>query len=163
MEQGSRFFAIISVIILGLVLQVFLGVLDCKQTPTKIAVAFTKAYYNLDMSMADYLCKELTEEGDFDIVGAYINRVADEARTSGFDLKYMRNRLYSIHTEIISESESEAEVRITATRKRNINPIYTVIGKLFLIGETYTVDETLNLIREDDKWKVCGKAFSLTV
>jgi hypothetical protein len=44
-----------------------------------------------------------------------------------------------------------------------INPVFTIIGKLFFIGETYEVDETLNIIKEDGKWKVCGRAFLLPV
>jgi hypothetical protein len=96
-------------------------------------------------------------------VGDYLSRVADDARVVGFDLDYMRSRLYSVHTEIISQSDTEAEVRIHAERKRNINPIFTIVGRLFSIGETYSVDETLKLVKEDGRWKVCGRAYSLTV
>lgn len=163
MAQGSRFFTIVSVIIVGLVLQVFLIFADSRDTPSRVVVGFAKAYYNLDRSMADYLCKDFAAEEDVDVVGNYIDQVADEARVVGFDLKYMRSFLYSVQTEVISESDTEADVRITATRKRNINLIFTIIGKLFHIGETYNVDETLKVIKEDGKWKVCGKAFSLTV
>ena len=75
----------------------------------------------------------------------------------------MRSMLYHIKTDIISEDESETKIRITCERKRMINPVFTIICKLFFIGETYEVDETLNIIKEDGKWKVCGRAFSLPV
>ena len=34
-----------------------------------------------------------------------------------------------------------------------------VVGRLFSIGETYSVDETLKLVKEDGRWKVCGNPF----
>jgi len=111
--------------------------------------------------MSEYVCKELMEEEN--IVEKYINQVANEAQNLGFKLSYMRSMLYHIKTDILSEDESEAKIRITCERKRMINPIFTIIGKLFFIGETYEVDETLNIIKEDGKWKVCGRAFSLPV
>lgn len=163
MEKGDRFFTIISVLIVGLVLQLFLGFLDSRDTPAKTAVEFAEAYFNLDPSMGDYLCAEYTSDQDGNAVEAYIQRVADDARTGGFEFNYMRSRLFSVHTEVVSQSDSEAEVRITADRKRNINPVFTIIGKLFFIGETYRVDQTLKLIKEDGEWKVCGRAFELTV
>ena len=75
----------------------------------------------------------------------------------------MKSTLYAVHTHIIAESETEAQVRITARRKRNINPIYTIVAKLFFIGETYEVDEILNVVKEDGQWKICGHAFSLSI
>ncbi|KPJ79023.1 MAG: hypothetical protein AMJ54_00785 [Deltaproteobacteria bacterium SG8_13] len=163
MQQGQKFFTIISVLCLALVVQLALIFADCKDTPTRTAVGFATAYFNLDPSMADYLCKEFVEQEDADLVQAYINQVGDEARQSGFELSYMRMRLFGVQTEILSESESEAEVRITAKARRNINPVFTIIAKFFAIGESHPIDETLNLIKEDGRWKVCGKAFSLAV
>lgn len=163
MSQGDRFFTFIAVLVVALVLQLFLGYLDTRDTAAKAAVNFTKAYFQLDESMADYLCSELTAEEDVDLVKTYIEHVADEARMVGFDLNYMRKKLFSVHTEIITQSESEAEVHITAQGKRNINPVFTLIAKLFFIGETYHIDETLKMIKEDGRWKVCGKAFLLAV
>jgi hypothetical protein len=163
MSQGDRFFTFVAVLVVALVLQLLLGYLDARDTPAKAAVNFTKAYFQLDESMADYLCSDLTAEEDVDLVKAYIEQAADEARIVGFDLNYMRKKLFSVHTEIIAQSDSEAEIRITAQGKRNINPVFTLIAKLFFIGETYHIDETLKVIKEDGKWKVCGRAFSLAV
>ena len=163
MQQGQRFFTIISVLCLGLVVQLVLVFADSKDTPARTAVGFATAYFNLNPSMADYLCNEFVEQEETNLVQDYINQVADQARQSGFELNYMRMRLFAVHTEILSKSETEAEVRITAKARRNINPVFTLIAKLFYIGETHPVDETLKLVREDGKWKICGKAFSLTV
>lgn len=161
MKQGDRFMTIITVVVIGAFLQIILIFADHENTPAKTAVAFTKAYFNLDPSMTDYLCSDYADNEESDIVGEFLTQVANDAKSGGFEYNYMRSHLYSVHTEIISQDDMEAEVHIAATRKRNINPIFTIVGKLFFIGETYTVDETLKLINEDGKWKVCGRAFSL--
>lgn len=163
MQQGSRFFTIIAVLVIGVMLQIVLVFADQRETPAKTAVAFSKAYFGLEPAMVKYLCSAFTASEEGDVVAEYLSRVADDARVVGFDRNYMRSRLYSVHTQVISQSDSEAEVRILAERKRNINPIFTVVGRLFSIGETYSVDETLKLVKEDGRWKVCGRAFSLTV
>lgn len=161
MTKDNRITGVVLVIFFGIILQLLLGMADTRSTPGKTAVEFTKAYFSLDASMSEYICKELMEEEN--IVEKYINQVANEAQDLGFSLNYMRSMLYHIKTDIISEDESEAKIRITCERKRMINPIFTIIGKLFFIGETYEVEETLNIIKEDGKWKICGRAFSLPV
>ena len=163
MQQGQKFFTIIAVLCLALVVQLALIFADCKDTPARTAAGFATAYFNLDPAMADYLCNEFLEQEDTDLVQAYINQVADQARQSGFEPNYMRMRLFSLHTEVISQSESAAEVHITAKARRNLNPVFTIIAKFFHLGENHPIDETLNLIKEDGRWKVCGKAFELAV
>jgi len=160
MAKDNRITGVVLVVFFGIILQLLLGMADTRSTPGKTAVEFTKAYFSLDASMSEYLCKELMEE---DVVDKHIKQVAQDAQVLGFKLNYMRSMLYHIKIDIISEDESEAKIRITCERKRMINPLFTVIGKLFFIGETYEVDETLNIIKEDGKWKVCDRAFSLSV
>jgi len=159
MAKDNRITGVVLVVFFGIILQLLLGMADTRSTPGKTAVEFTKAYFSLDASMSEYICKELMEE---DVVDKHINQVAQDAQVLGFKLNYMRSMLYHIKTDIISEDESEAKIRITCERKRLINPIFTIVGKLFFIGETYEVDETLNIIKEDGKWKICGRAFSLS-
>lgn len=161
MVKDNRITGIVLVIFFGIILQLLLGMADTRSTPGKTAVEFTKAYFSLDASMSEYVCNELMEEED--VVEKYINQVAHEAQNLGFSLKYMRSMLYNLKTDIISEDESQVKIRITCERKRMINPVFTIIGKLFFIGETYEVDEMLNIIKEDGKWKICGRAFSLPV
>ena len=159
MAKDNRITGVVLVVFFGIILQLLLGMADTRSTPGKTAVEFTKAYFSLDASMSEYICKELMEE---DVVDKHINQVAQDAQVLGFKLNYMRSMLYHIKTDIISRDESEAKIRITCERKRLINPVFTIIGKLFFIGETYEVDETLNIIKEDGKWKICGRAFSLS-
>ena len=160
MVKDNRITGVVLVVFFGIILQLILGMADTRSTPGKTAVEFTKAYFSLDASMSEYICKELIKE---DVVGTYIKQVAQDAQDLGFKLNYMRSMLYHIKTDIISEDESEAKIRITCERKRLINPVYTIIGKLFFLGETYKVDEILNIIKEDGKWKICNRAFSLLV
>jgi uncharacterized membrane protein YvbJ len=163
MKQGKMLLTIAAVVVLGIIIQVILIGAETTSTPSKTVIKFTKAYFKLDRSMSKYLCGEFATEEDADAAAEYINRMADEAKTLGFSLNYMRTTLFSVHTDIISKSETEAQVRIRALRKRNLNPVYTIVAQLFFIGETYEVDEILNLVKEDGQWKVCGQAFSLTI
>lgn len=160
MGRDSRIIGVVLVVFLGALLQLLLGMADQRSTPGKTAVQFTKAYFSLDPSMSEYVCQELVEE---DVVNQYIKQVAQDARDLGFKANYMRSMLYHLKTDIVSQDESEVKIRITCVRKRMINPVFTVVGKLFFIGETYKVDETLSIVKEDDKWKVCSGAFSLSV
>jgi hypothetical protein len=112
-------------------------------------------------SMTELLCREIVEDEEVDLVGDYLNSVADEARSMGFSPSYMRNQLSHISTEIQMSDENQAKVKITGERLRSINPVFAIVGKLFFLIESHKVDETLTLVKEDDKWKVCGKPFSL--
>jgi len=69
--------------------------------------------------------------------------------------------LYHIETEIITQNDTEAQIRITGKRRVAINPAYPIVTKVFDIGGTYDVDETIDVKKEEDKWKVCGDLFSL--
>jgi hypothetical protein len=35
------------------------------------------------------------------------------------------------------------------------------VAKIFSLGETHNVEETLTLVKEDGLWKVCGEPFAL--
>lgn len=162
MEQAKHLLTIAAAVVLGVIIQAILIGAEIRSTPAKAVIKFSKAYFDLDPKMSNYLCRELTAEGQAGVVEEYLHRMADEAKNRGFDSHYMRSRLYSIHTEILSESDTEAQVRITAKRRRNINFIYTIVAKLFFIGESHAVDEIVTVIKENGRWKVCGQAFGLT-
>jgi len=141
-------------------LLIFVGKVD---SPVEAAVDFTKAYFMLDgASMSELLCREIVEDEEVDLVGDYLNSVADEARSMGFSPSYMRNQLSHISTQIQMTDENQAKVKITGERLRSINPVFAIVGKLFFLIESHEVDETLTMVKEDDKWKVCGKPFSLS-
>ena len=152
------FVVVVFVILQGVLISV--GEVD---NPAEAAVDFTKAYYMLDgAAMSKLLCNELAEDEEADVVGTYLNSVAVKARSMGFSQNYMRNQLSHIETEIQMADENSATVRITGERLRSINPVYASVGRLFFLIKSHKVDKTLNLVKEDGRWKVCGQPFSLS-
>ena len=161
MVRGTKFLVFAMVIMLAFILQVVLIIADRREIPAKAAIEFTKAYFNLDKSMAKRLCSALSEEAEGDVVDDYLSRVAEEARTMGFALNYMKCTLSHIETATEMQDDNTAKVRISADRRRYLNPLFGIIAKLFFLTETHKVDETLTLVKENDRWKVCEAPFSL--
>ena len=161
MTQLSRSAGIILVLGCGFLLQVLLAFADTRDTPNKAVVEFSKAYFKLDKSMAERICKERLAFEDVDVVDQHIHLAGMEAKNRGFDISFMKNQLYHIETEILSQNNSEAQVRITGKRRVAINPVYPIITKIFDIGGTYEVDDIIRVKKEDGKWTVCCDLFSL--
>jgi len=161
MVRLSKGAGIILVLIIGLLVQLLFSVADAIDTPSKAVVQFSKAYFNLDKSMAKKICKERLASEDVDVIDQYIYLSAKEAKERGFGINFMKNKLYHIETETLSKKENEAQIRITGKIRVSINPVYPIVAKLFNIGATHEVDEIINVIKEDGKWKVCGSLFSL--
>lgn len=160
MDRGTKFLAFATVIIIALILQVVLIIADDHESPAKSAIEFAKAYFQLDKDMAQYLCNELTEEAQEDVVDAYLFRFAEKARAMGYKTCYMKTALSHIESETEMEDENTAVVRIKAERRRYLNPVFGAIAKIFMLTETYPVDISLTLVREDGQWKVCGAPLS---
>ena len=152
------FVVVVFVVLQGLLISV--GKVD---SPVEAAVDFTKAYFMLDgTSMTENLCSEISEGEEADIVGGYLFHAAEQARAMGFSPGYMKNQLSGVQTEINMMDQNSAKVRITGDRLRSINPVFAFVGRLFFLIETHKFDETLTLVKEDGKWRVCGKPFSLS-
>jgi hypothetical protein len=135
---------------------------DAVDSPNKAVVEFSKSYFLLDKSMTKRICKKQLASEDGDIVGEFLYSAAKTARERGFDINFLKNKLYHIQTETISKNDTEANIRITGKIRVAINSVYPVVAKLFNIGSTHEVDEIIHVIKEDGKWKVCGRLFSLT-
>ena len=105
MEQAKHLLTIAAVVVLGIIIQAILIGAEIRSTPVKAVIKFSKAYFDLDPKMSNYLCRELITEGEAGVVEEYLHRMADEAKNRGFDSNYMRSRLYSIHAEILSASQ----------------------------------------------------------
>ena len=162
MSRGSKIGIGAAVIIVAFILQIGLIGVDRDSSPGATAVDFVKAYYSLDTGMADLLCAEVLENEDTDVVNDYINRVADEARADGFAPSWSKMALSHLELETTMVDENTAVIHITGNRMRAPNPVFGVVSKIFCLGETYKVDETLTVVKENDSWKVCGQPFSLT-
>ena len=161
MIQLSRSVGIILVLIVGFLVQVLFSLADQKDTPNKAVVEFSKAYFQLDRSMADRICKKQLTTDDVDSVDQYLYLASKEANERGFDINFLKNKLYHIETKTLSKNDTTAKIRITGKTRVAINPVYPIVAKLFNIGATQEVEGTFNVIKEDSRWKVCGNLFSL--
>jgi uncharacterized protein (UPF0335 family) len=161
MGSNSKLPAIAAVIVVAFILQIVLVAADHHESPGKAAVEFSKAYFKLNTAMEKRLCREITEDGESDVVSDYLNRVADQAKSMGFDVRWMKMVLSHIETETQMVDDNVAKVRINCNRRRAVNPVFALVAKLFYLGETYNVEETLTLVKEDGLWKVCGEPFAL--
>jgi hypothetical protein len=161
MDSGNKFMVLASIVIVALVLQVVLIIADRHDSPGKAAVEFSKAYFKLNKCMADRLCSDVLANEEIDVVEDYINRMADEARANGFKPSWMRMALAHIEIETKMLDENTAEVHFSSSRMRSINPVFGMVSKIFFLGETYDVNETLTVVKEEDGWKVCGQPYSL--
>ena len=161
MGSDGKFFTIAAVIIVALILQVLLMTAGHQDTPGKAAVEFSKAYFKLSKAMKQRLCNEITDEFGSDVVADYLYRVADQAKTEGFKDSWMTMVLFNIKTETEMVDQNIAEVRINCSSRRAVNPLYALVAKIFCLGQTYKVEETLTLVKENGLWKVCGEPFEL--
>jgi hypothetical protein len=161
MDSGSKFMVVAAVVIVALVLQVGLIIADRHDSPGKAAVEFSKAYFKQNECMAYRLCGDVIADEEIDVVGDYINRVADEARADGYKPSWMRMALSHTEVEVEMLDENTAEVHLTSSSMRSVNPVFGLVSKVFLLGDSYEVDDTLTVVKEADGWKVCGQPYAL--
>lgn len=162
MSPASKYGPLAVVICLGIVLQVLLMFASCTNSPYHTAEAFTKAYFKLDPSMAEYLCEESKTVDDLDVVTGYLHQATRAAKDRGFGKGYVKSQLYKVITETTYVSDTQATVLIKAQRRTAINPIFAWVAKLFHIGATHDFEATLDVVKEDGEWKVCGEPLSLS-
>lgn len=147
------------VIGLAVILQLTLVVLDCNQTPSKVARSFADAYYYLDADMKKYVCGALQEESD--AVGNYLYQKQIEASQRGLSTNYLRHKLVHAHLETIESGDTTARIHLTGKSRVCINRAFMLVGKYFQLARDYSVDETIELVKEDGRWRVCGGSFDL--
>ncbi len=153
--SNNRYIMIGMVLFLGIIFQLMLYAMDQRNTPLKTAVRFTEAYLKLDDSMSQYLCQEcIQKETDGDVTAQFLKYAAREARDLGMSMSMMRSKLYHLEATVISREADKAQIRITGEKKAYVNPVYAVIGYLFNLGQTTHYDEILNLVKENNRWKV---------
>lgn len=161
MDSGSRFLTFTSIIMLGLILQVVLAVADQRDSPEKAALEFAEAYFWLDPAMSNRLCKDLVGDAESNAAQNYLQRIDQEARSLGYEVNYMKQGLYHIDLKTTLKDADSATVAIKGERRRTINPVFGLVARWFFVGETHPVETTLDLVKEDGAWKVCGKPFRL--
>lgn len=158
MAKIGNYLPLVLVVLIGLIFQgIFVG-LDKTETPAKAATEFSKAYFLLNKDcMLEWLC-EAQQSGD--AVDDYIHRMTKTASARGFDMKFLKGRIFHIEIQTLKSDDNSATLRLTAKRRTSINPVFEYVGRLFSIGETTEVEKVIDLIKEKDQWKVCGNVFS---
>lgn len=149
------------VILWAFFLQVLFVFADTRDTPGKAVNEFMKKYYQLDASMAERICSSLIQTHGTDYVDRYLAFVSEEASRRGYKDNFMRSTPLSLKTEMLARDGEQALVRVTGERMRDLNPVYTIVARLFFLSDVYPVDETFEVVQEDGCWKVCGDLFSL--
>ena len=142
------------VVLLGVFVQVLLAAATFKETPARAAETFTRAYFNLDPAMTERMCADL--KADEDAVDDLLHDVRMQARKRGFSPEYMRMHLFQVESAVLAQDDQTAQVHLKSEMRRNIHPAFAVFAKMWGLGESYPLDETLDLVKEGDQWKVCG-------
>ena len=159
MSRYRQYAPLALVLLIGIVFQLLLIAGDSRKTPSDAVISFSEAYFMLDPAMGDYLCKDRRTLGDIDVVAYYLDAVAREARERGFRRDFMKSRLYHIHTTVLRQDDQTAEVRLTGLRRFAMNPLFDVVGQLFGFTKAHSVEAVLSVVKEDNRWKVCGSPF----
>ena len=153
--SNNRYVMIGVVVIIGIFFQLLLYFADQRDTPIKVAVRFTEAYLKLDDSMSKWLCQKSNDEvADGSVTSRYLEYAAQEARERGLNLGIMRSKLYDLKTEIVSMGTDKAQIRITGDKKVYVNPVYAAVAHIFDLGQTDQFDEVVNVVKENNRWKV---------
>ncbi len=158
-RKGLTMFGL--VILWAFFLQVLFVFADTRDTPGKAVSDFMKKYYQLDASMAERLCRSVKDAGGANYVDDYLRFVSQEAAQRGFDDGFMKSTPLHLKTETLHRDGDQAVVRVTGERKRDLNPVYTVVAKLFFLGDKYSFEQTFEVVQEDGCWKVCGDLFTM--
>ena len=162
MNKDNKLISLVLVILLGALVQVVLAAGDAKDAPNTAAIAFSKAYFNMNPDMADRLCNGGVTEDEVDMVGNFLYSQTMHAAARGFELKRLRKSFSHIRTETVDMTKDSATVNISGTTRTIINPVFGWVGKMFFLTTPDTVETTLEMVKEDGVWKVCGEPFALS-
>ncbi len=147
------------VVLLGILVQVVFVAAETKDTPARAAIAFTKAFYKMSPSVTERMCSDLQDAEA--LVDDIFHAASNRAQARGFGAAYPRMQLFHVHAAVLAEDEASAQVQLTASMKRAIHPAFAFFLKIMNMGETYHLDEMVDLVNEDGKWKVCEFDFAM--
>lgn len=163
MAKGSNNGAWILVVILAVCFQVVFVFADCRQTATTTAIDFSKAYFLLNDDLENYLCGDLVGDEEYSPAAAYLQAKADEAHARGFDLGMVRQTIYHVEADTLNQNDESATIHLHGLRRTCIHPVFAYVAKLFRLGQVHAFEETLELTKEDGRWKVCGTPYELSL
>ncbi len=159
MDRFRNLIPLVLVILLGALVQVVLVAAQTKEAPADAAVEFTKAFYQLSPRVTDRMCGDLLED-KAQINDQFYKAVAD-ARERGFSASYPKMQLFNIHAVVLAQDDTSAQVQLSCSMKRAIHPAFAYFLKMWNMGETYHLDEVVDLVKEDGRWKVCEYDYAL--
>jgi hypothetical protein len=70
-------------------------------------------------------------------------------------------QLFNIHAVVLAQDDTSAQVQLSCSMKRAIHPAFAYFLKMWNMGETYHLDEVVDLVKEDGRWKVCEYDYAL--
>ncbi len=159
MTKVNGYLVIAITVLIGIAIQILLIVSDNNDTPNQAVVDFTKAYYQLDPDMSERLCAK-SQSAD-NVVKDYIESKRLEAQSMGFGINWLKYRPYHIETVSIEKSDNSGKIKMACKTRRSIHTIYSIVADIFHIGTYQEVEAVIDVVKEEDRWKVCGKLFSL--
>ncbi len=147
-------------IVIGIaaILQLALIGIDCQQRPDRVARNFTEAYYALNPDMQDYLCASLVERGAVD---RYLYQKKQQASERGLSTNYLRQAFTKLHLKVEETKDTAMTFHVQGTTRVCINRPFMIVGKLFGLARDYSVDEHIEVIKENGRWRVCGNPFGI--
>ena len=149
------------VVLLGVCVQAILVAADSKETPARAAEEFTRAFFKLDPEMTERMCADLA--ADKASVDNLIHDMAIQARKRGFSPRYMRMQLFQVESSVLAQDGQTAQVHLNSEMRRSIHPVFAAFAKMWGLGEAYHLDETMDLVKEGDQWKVCNHDLQITM
>jgi hypothetical protein len=163
MKKSFKLISLVSALLVGLSLYAS-SVWAETNSPTQVVKDFTKAYYMLDPSMADFLSKDaLINENDVNMVEVYLRLQETDAYNRGYKTSYLQMKPILLKTTVLNMDDASAQIQINATNIRSINPLFRIVGYIFCLLEEHDVQDTLNLIKEDGAWKIAPGAFNMPI
>lgn len=151
----------ILVVILAVFLQVVFVFADGRPSATQTAIEFSKAYLLLDRDMGKYMCNELSGDADESIVDDFIQARTEAAGDRGFGIGMVRQTIEHLKTETLAQDVESATIHLEGRCRTCIHPVFAYVAKLFRLGQTQPFEETLDLVKENGQWKVCGASCDL--
>jgi len=152
----------ILVVILAVCFQVVFVFAESRPSATTTAIDFTKAYFMLDADMGKYMSSDLIgNDEETSPVATYIQAMTDDANTRGFEIGMLRQTIEHVETETLARDADSATIRLDGIRRTCIHPVFAYVARLFHLGQTHPFEETLQLVKKDGQWKVCGVPYGM--
>jgi hypothetical protein len=163
MKKSARLISLMAALLIGLVFHASSAWAE-GNSPAQVVKDFTKAYFMLEPSMADFLSEDaLFNENDVNMVDLYLRLQENDAYSRGYQTSYLQMQPILLKTTVLSMDDASAQIQINATTIRSINPLYRIVGYVFCLLEEHAFEDTIFLVKEDGAWKIAPGAFDLPI